>query len=88
MKVQRNMHTVNMPEAHDSELCMNESKVLDLKKVQCSLHLPFFKGREKMIGECEKTVNRKTQFLTEKVVHCLLLLGRILPLLKIRLFEA
>jgi hypothetical protein len=28
-----------------------------------------------------------TNFLTKKVVHCLLLLGRILPQLKIRLFE-
>jgi hypothetical protein len=29
----------------------------------------------------------KPLFLTEKVVHCLLLLGKILPQLKIRLFK-
>jgi hypothetical protein len=34
-----------------------------------------------------KRLIRKTNFLTKKVIHCLLLLGRILPQLKIWLFE-
>jgi hypothetical protein len=62
----------------------------DLSEVQCSLDLPFFKEVEKMIDECGKTVNPENHFFkTERVVHCLLLLGRILPQLKIlyKLFE-
>jgi hypothetical protein len=30
--------------------------------IQCSLDLPFFKGRTEKIGECGKTVNRKNNF--------------------------
>jgi hypothetical protein len=53
--------------------------------VRCSLDLPFFKGVEKMIDECGETRNPENHFFfkTKKVVHCLLLLGRILPQLKI-----
>jgi hypothetical protein len=52
--------------------------------VQCSLDLPFFKGVEKTIDKCGETRNPENYFfLTKKVVHCLLLLGRILPQLKI-----
>jgi hypothetical protein len=43
--------------------------------IQCSLDLPFFKGREKMIGECGKTENRKTHFFKQKksyIVLCFL----------------
>jgi hypothetical protein len=34
--------------------------------VQCSLDLPFFKGVEKMIDECGKTVNPKNHFFNRK----------------------
>jgi hypothetical protein len=56
--------------------------------IHCSLDLPFFKGVEKTIDECggnEKS--GKQHFLTKKVIHCLLLLGRILPQLKIGLIK-
>jgi hypothetical protein len=44
-------------------------------QLQCSLDLPFFKGREKMIGECGETVNRENHFFKQKklyIVFCFL----------------
>jgi hypothetical protein len=39
---------------------------------------------EKTNDECGEMINpEKPLFLTKKVIHCLLLLGRILPQLKI-----
>jgi hypothetical protein len=53
-------------------------------KLQCSLDLPFFKGPAKTVDKYGVTGNPDNHFfLTKKVVHCLLLLGRILPQLKI-----
>jgi hypothetical protein len=54
-------------------------------EVQWNLDLSFFKGMEKTNDECGKTINPGNYFFfkQKKVVHCLLLLGRILPQLKI-----
>jgi hypothetical protein len=46
--------------------------------IQWNLNLSFFKGMEKTNDQSGKLL-----FLTKKVVHCLLLLGGILPQLKI-----
>jgi hypothetical protein len=53
-----------------------------LKHIQWNLDLSFFKGLEKTNDECGKTVNPGNHFFKQKV-HCLLLLGGILPQLKI-----
>jgi hypothetical protein len=62
---------------------MEESNGTNLRPIQCSLDLQFFKGVEKTNDEYGETVNPETPFFNKKVVHCLLLLGRILPQLKI-----
>jgi hypothetical protein len=49
-------------------------------KVQQNLNLSFFKGVEKTNDEYGETINPENHiFNKKKVVHCLLLLGRILP---------
>jgi hypothetical protein len=58
-------------------------RAIKIGEIQCSLDLPFFKGVEKTIDECGETRNPENHFFNKKVVHCLLLLGRILPQLKI-----
>jgi hypothetical protein len=53
-----------------------------------NLDLSFLKEVENTNYECAKTKNPENHlFLTKKVVHCLLLHGRILPQLKICLFK-
>jgi hypothetical protein len=55
-----------------------------LYAVQWNLDLSFFKGVEEKNDEYGETINPENYFfLTKKVLHCLLLLGRILPQLKI-----
>jgi hypothetical protein len=52
--------------------------------VQWNLDLSYFKGVEKTNDEYGEMINpEKPLFLTKKVTHCLLLLGRILSQLKI-----
>jgi hypothetical protein len=45
-----------------------------LVAVQCSLHLPFFKGVEKMIDECGETRNPENHVFKTKsyIVFCFL----------------
>jgi hypothetical protein len=46
------------------------------------ISMSFFKGVEKT-NEYGETINPENHIFNKKIIHCLLLLGRILPQLKI-----
>jgi hypothetical protein len=75
-------------------ICADDISLLAEKHIQWNLNLSFLKGMENRNDECGKTINPenyihyiKKILFNRKVIHCPLLLGGILPQLKIQLFE-
>jgi hypothetical protein len=71
------------PAHHQEILYCLVSRSLWQTVIQWNLDPLFLKGVEKTNAEYGETINLENHFLNKKIVHCLLLLGRILPQLKI-----